>query len=180
MKQYFDSDSLLPFFTDCQDDMEEIWEAMNELTHGDYGDDEINHAQGLHETPGFDGGSAISHFNAAASWAGLGKVAQDVFEEGMPLGWFTGPFSPNLEPGDRMRDTAAAFLGVEIADLFDTWFECKCRCIAGKFRDGDIKFSDLFGDGDYNATMRALPNRDAMEDWVAQRVKEFREKIDDC
>jgi hypothetical protein len=79
-----------------------------------------------------------------------------------------------------MRDTAAAYLGVEIADIFDTWMECKCRCIAKKFANGEIKFTDLFGGGDYNKTMKDLPNRPAMEEWVSDRVKEFKDKIDEC
>ena len=76
-----------------------------------------------------------------------------------------------------MRDTAAAYLGVEIADIFDTYTECGCRRIVKKFADGEIKFTELFGGDDRNDVMMSFKDRNEMNQWVEDRVKDFKKKL---
>lgn len=124
---------------DCQDDIEEMFEALNDVFHGKYGT-VGNHGNGLEPTFG-DDGSTLSHFFASGSWAGLGPTMQDIVEASGPRG----VVSPVNVRGDTNRDTASAYLGSRIADNFDTWSECKCRDIARLFRDGKMNFTDIFG-----------------------------------
>ena len=198
MKQYFDSDIN---GDDCQDDMEEIWEALNEVFHADFTDgidsQTLNHggnigavgstpAPGvinLNGTPSHNDGSNLAHFFAAASFAGLGNYAQENHEERAnlipPLTALWNGDEINNSP-DRIRDTAAAALGVEIADMFDTWSECRCRCLASKFRSGEITWSELLGGPNADAEMQALKNRSEIKSWVDNRMKENYKKLSEC
>ena len=81
----------------CQDDMEEIWEAINDIV---LDDKHAGHHGHQWQSTFRDDGSIIAHFFAAASWAGPGKTVQDLYEWGGVKGWR----SPNLGPGDTIRD----------------------------------------------------------------------------
>jgi RHS repeat-associated protein len=195
MKQYFDSDTSLTYFADCQDDMEEIWEAMNELAKAEgYADQILSHGgpntpkagtPHINDTPNHGDGSNFSHFFGAASWSGLGNYGQEVYEE-VPNGDYL-RFLTALWDGDelnhnpdRIRDTAAAALGVEISDMFDTYSECRCRCLAGKFASGEVSWSELFGVPNADAEMQALKNREEIKNWVKNRMNDNRKKLSEC
>jgi RHS repeat-associated protein len=134
LNHYLANDPETDLCWDCEDDMEEIFEAFYKIFSDPTGPH--NHGAGINAGVHTGDGSAVSHFFGGAAFQAsfnAGALAQDTFEQ---IGG---------QAGDWQSDTAYGHAGAGFADHFDTWSEAECRRRVREFTTGLRSITGLLG-----------------------------------